>query len=152
MPPRAVPLDDHGREIYKRCRHSPACYKFVSASMRRKHYTHAHTDETLDSDLGSKSGSENSDDHDHGASEDVHPGAVVAQYSRSDSSTNSDTTETMSVEMEPDTGNNYNFHEDDVDENAILTIEDMVAELEDWKGPTKAEEMHKICKFVFSVL
>jgi len=76
----------------------------------------------------------------------------VAQYSRSDSSTNSDTTETMSVEMEPDTGNNYNFHEDDVDENAVLTIEDMVAELEDWKGPMKAEEMHKICKFVFSVL
>ena len=139
-------------EVKKRCRHSPSCYKFLVASTRKKHYAAAHADEILCSD----SGSSDSDDDQISSSptQSAHGGCPVAASPSHDPNILDDNLDSDGpLDSELDFGETfgeaYTFREDDVDERGALSIDEMIADIEDWQGPTKAKEMHSLRECCF---
>ncbi|KAG1730499.1 uncharacterized protein EDB91DRAFT_1059419 [Suillus paluster] len=135
-------------EAKKRCRHAPSCYKFLSRSRREKHYASADPNEALCSDFGSS---------DSDAEDDSQLSSMIIQDAASHSSHRADESSESSLDGTSSDGSAtleahdlYDFNEDDVDHHTIMTLNTMILELEDWRGPMKAKETHELCMYLYS--
>ncbi|KIK45882.1 hypothetical protein CY34DRAFT_77006 [Suillus luteus UH-Slu-Lm8-n1] len=136
-------------EAKKRCRHAPSCYKFLSRSRREKHYATADPNEALCSDSGS---SDSEAEEDSQLSSAIIQDAVSSHSSHhTDESSDSESSlDVTSSDGSAEAHDLYDFNEDDIDHHAIMTIDNMILELEDWQGPTKARETYDLRMYSYS--
>ena len=129
---------DHNGRSKKRCRHSPSCYKFLITSTRKKHYAAANADKALCSDFGSSD------------SDDDQISSPPTQSAHIDLQADADGPSDLDEPSDLELFEAYAFREDDVCRDEDLSGNDeMIAILEDWQGPTKAEELHSLRECCF---
>ncbi|KAG1759939.1 hypothetical protein EDD22DRAFT_955386 [Suillus occidentalis] len=136
-------------ESKKHCRHAPSCYKFLSHSRREKHYATTDPNEALCSD-SSSSDSEAKEDSQHSS-------IIIQDAISSHSSHHTDKSSDFESSLDAASSDGsakahdlYDFNEDDIDYHAIMTIDNMILELEDWQGPTKARETYDLHLYSYS--
>ncbi|KAG2046471.1 hypothetical protein BDR06DRAFT_945275 [Suillus hirtellus] len=132
-------------EQKKRCRHAPSCYKFLSRSQREKHYASANASEALHSDFGT-SDSEAEDDSTaspHSSTPVQDAKSHFSHHTEESSESSGDGTSSDKSTLS-EVGDMYDFDEYDTDNHAVMTLDTMILDLEDWQGPTMAKEMHEL--------